>query len=72
MRRYLIIAVLLLAITISAAQGQAPKAKAASTAVPTYGFKVIHTYPAVSQFWTYDPKAFLQSPVYAREWAVKN
>ena len=34
--------------------------------------KVIHTYPAVSQFWTYDPKAFLQSPVYAREWAVKN
>ena len=32
--------------------------------------KVIHTYPAVSQFWTYDPKQFLQSPVYAREWAA--
>ena len=31
--------------------------------------KVIHTYPAVSQFWTYDPKQFLQSPVYARDWA---
>ena len=30
--------------------------------------KVIHTYPAVSQFWTYDPKQFLQSPVYARDW----
>ncbi len=33
--------------------------------------KVIHTYPSVSQFWTYDPKTFLQSPVYSREWAVK-
>lgn len=31
--------------------------------------KVVHTYPSVSQFWTYDPKAFLQSPVYARDWA---
>ena len=30
--------------------------------------KVIHTYPAVSQFWTYEPKAFLQSPVYTRDW----
>jgi branched-chain amino acid transport system substrate-binding protein len=30
---------------------------------------VIHTYPLVSQFWTYDPKAFLQSPVYARDWS---
>ena len=28
---------------------------------------VIKTYPAVSQFWTYDPKAFLASPVYSRE-----
>jgi branched-chain amino acid transport system substrate-binding protein len=28
---------------------------------------VIHTYPAVSQFWTYDPQAFLQQPVYSRE-----
>jgi branched-chain amino acid transport system substrate-binding protein len=31
--------------------------------------RVIRTYPAVSQFWTYEPKAFLQSPVYARDWA---
>ena len=30
--------------------------------------KVIHTYPAVSQFSTYEPKAFLQSPVYTRDW----
>ncbi|MET0258862.1 MAG: ABC transporter substrate-binding protein, partial [Methylobacterium sp.] len=28
---------------------------------------VIKTYPAVSQFWTYDPKAFLASPVYSRD-----
>ena len=28
---------------------------------------VIHTYPAVSQFWTYDPQAFLQQPVYSRD-----
>ncbi len=28
---------------------------------------VIKTYPAVSQFWTYDPEAFLASPVYSRE-----
>jgi branched-chain amino acid transport system substrate-binding protein len=28
---------------------------------------VIKTYPAVSQFWTYDPKEFLASPVYSRE-----
>ena len=27
---------------------------------------VIKTYPAVSQFWTYDPKAFLAAPVYSR------
>ena len=32
--------------------------------------KVIHTYPMVSQFWTYDPKVFLQSPVYARDWTA--
>jgi branched-chain amino acid transport system substrate-binding protein len=32
--------------------------------------KVIHTYPMVSQFWNYEPKQFLQSPVYAREWAA--
>jgi branched-chain amino acid transport system substrate-binding protein len=29
---------------------------------------VIHTYPDVSQFWTYDPAAFLKNPVYSREW----
>jgi branched-chain amino acid transport system substrate-binding protein len=29
---------------------------------------VIKTYPNVSQFWTYDPKAFLANPVYSREW----
>lgn len=28
---------------------------------------VLKTYPAVSQFWTYDPKQFLASPVYTRE-----
>ena len=28
---------------------------------------VIKTYPDVSQFWTYDPAAFLKSPVYGRD-----
>jgi branched-chain amino acid transport system substrate-binding protein len=28
---------------------------------------VIKRYPDVSQFWTYDPKAFLANPVYSRE-----
>ena len=28
---------------------------------------VIYTYPNVSQFWTYDPKEFLQNPVYSRD-----
>jgi branched-chain amino acid transport system substrate-binding protein len=28
---------------------------------------VIHTYPAVSQFWKYDPEEFLKEPVYSRE-----
>src|SRR6266850_1247916 len=28
---------------------------------------VIHTYPSVSQFWTYDPKEFLKNPVYSRD-----
>ena len=28
---------------------------------------VIHTYPAVSQFWTYSPDEFLKQPVYSRE-----
>ena len=26
------------------------------------------TYPNVSQFWTYEPKAFLANPVYSRDW----
>ena len=29
---------------------------------------VIKTYPNVSQFWTYDEKAFLSNPVYARDY----
>src|SRR5229473_1476907 len=29
---------------------------------------VIHTYPDVSQFWTYDPKEFLKNPVYSRDY----
>jgi branched-chain amino acid transport system substrate-binding protein len=29
---------------------------------------VIYTYPNVSQFWTYDPDAFLKNPVYSRNW----
>lgn len=29
---------------------------------------VIYTYPGVSQFWTYDPKAFLANPVYSRDY----
>jgi branched-chain amino acid transport system substrate-binding protein len=28
---------------------------------------VIKTYPNVSQFWTYDEKAFLAGPVYTRD-----
>ena len=28
---------------------------------------VIHTYPAVSQFWTYNPEEFLKQPVYSRD-----
>ena len=28
---------------------------------------VIKTYPNVSQFWTYEPKQFLSSPVYSRD-----
>ena len=28
---------------------------------------VVHTYPNVSQFWKYDPKQFLASPVYSRD-----
>ena len=29
---------------------------------------VIHTYPNVSQFWTYKPAEFLKNPVYSRDW----
>ncbi|MGH7392517.1 MAG: ABC transporter substrate-binding protein [Candidatus Rokuibacteriota bacterium] len=29
---------------------------------------VIHTYPAVSQFWTYKPAEFLETPVYDRSY----
>jgi hypothetical protein len=29
---------------------------------------VIHTYPAVSQFWTYKPEDFLKQPLYTRDW----
>jgi branched-chain amino acid transport system substrate-binding protein len=29
---------------------------------------VMKTYPNVSQFWTYDPKRFLASPVYSRDY----
>ena len=28
---------------------------------------VVHTYPDVSQFWTYDPTEFLRQPVYGRD-----
>jgi len=28
---------------------------------------VIHTYPAVSQFWKYNPEEFLKQPVYSRD-----
>ncbi len=28
---------------------------------------VVHTYPSVSQFWTYKPEEFLKNPVYDRE-----
>jgi len=29
--------------------------------------RVIHTYPNVSQFWTYKPEEFLKNPVYSRD-----
>jgi branched-chain amino acid transport system substrate-binding protein len=28
---------------------------------------VVHTYPNVSQFWTYPPQEFLKQPVYSRD-----
>jgi branched-chain amino acid transport system substrate-binding protein len=29
---------------------------------------IVKTYPNISQFWTYDEKAFLANPVYARDY----
>jgi branched-chain amino acid transport system substrate-binding protein len=29
---------------------------------------VVHTYPAVSQFWTYKPDEFLKAPAYSRDY----
>ena len=29
---------------------------------------VIHTFPSVSQFWTFDPQQFLKEPVYSRDY----
>jgi branched-chain amino acid transport system substrate-binding protein len=29
---------------------------------------IIKTYPQVSQFWTYDPKTFVQQPVFSRDY----
>ena len=28
---------------------------------------VVHTFPSVSQFWTYKPEEFLKNPVYSRD-----
>jgi branched-chain amino acid transport system substrate-binding protein len=33
---------------------------------------VIHTFPSVSQFWTYRPEDFLKNPVYARDYPACN
>jgi branched-chain amino acid transport system substrate-binding protein len=30
--------------------------------------KVVEEYPEISQFWNYDPQAFLDQPVYTREY----
>ena len=29
---------------------------------------VIHTFPNVSQFWTFKPEEFLKNPVYSRDY----
>jgi branched-chain amino acid transport system substrate-binding protein len=29
---------------------------------------VIHTFPAISQFWTYKPEEYLKLPVYNRDY----
>ncbi len=31
---------------------------------------ILKTYPQVSQFWTYDPKQFVQQPVFSRDFPV--
>ena len=37
------------------------------------GDTILETYPDVSQFWTYDPKWFLEQLVYSRDYpAAKN
>lgn len=28
---------------------------------------IVHTYPQVSQFWTYEPKKFMEQPVFSRD-----
>jgi branched-chain amino acid transport system substrate-binding protein len=28
---------------------------------------IVKTYPKVSQFWTYDPKQFVEQPVFSRD-----
>ena len=28
---------------------------------------IVKTYPQVSQFWTYDPKQFVEQPVFSRD-----
>jgi hypothetical protein len=33
--------------------------------------RVIDSYPAVSQFWRYEPSKFLSQPVYSREFSTK-
>lgn len=32
---------------------------------------VIHTYPNVSQFWTYDPEEYMKQPLYSRDFPPK-
>ncbi len=29
---------------------------------------VIHTFPAVSQFWKYNPDEYLKTPLYSRDY----
>jgi branched-chain amino acid transport system substrate-binding protein len=32
---------------------------------------IVKTYPQVSQFWTYDPKKFIEQPVFSRDFPPK-